>query len=113
MSIKKNFTMQINQPRLAKTIAYYDSLLRRYARRFVHNDGIAAGIVLQVIDRQYELNGLVAGKHLRTALKADVLLCCLLLMQAHLVGNQEYLINSQRPGNITNQTETGKAALLN
>lgn len=105
--------MQMNQPRLAKMITYYEPLLRRYARRFVHNDGIAAGIVLHVIDRQYELNGLVAGKHRRAALKADVLLCCFLSMQAHLVGNQEYLINFQRPINITNQTEADKAASLN
>jgi hypothetical protein len=110
---KKDFTMQKNQPHLAKTIAYYDPLLRRYARRFVHNDGIAAGIVLQVIDRQYELNGLVAGKHLRQALKADVLLYSFLLMQAHLVGNHDYLINSQRHINIINQTDAGKPVSLN
>jgi hypothetical protein len=105
--------MQMNQPRLAKTIAYYDPLLRRYARRFVHNDDIAAGIVLRVIDRQYELNGLVAGRHLRQALKADVLLYSFLLMQAHLVGNHNYLINSQRHINIINQTDAGKPVSLN
>jgi len=110
---KKDFTMQKNQPHLAKTIAYYDPLLRRYARRFVHNDGIAAGIVLQVIDHQYELNGLVAGKHVRQALKADVLLYCSLLMEAHPVGNQENVINPQRPINITHQTDAGKPVSLN
>jgi len=110
---KKNSPCELNQPHLAKTIAYYDRLLRRYARRFVHNDGIAAGIVLQVIDHQYELNGLRAGKHLRQALKADVLVCCFLLMQTHLVGNHDYLINSQRHINIINQTDAGKPVSLN
>lgn len=108
---KKISPCELN-PHLAKTIAYYDRLLRRYARRFVHNDGIAAGIVLQVIDRQYELNGL-AGKHLRQALKADILLYSFLLMQAHLVGNQENIINSQRHTNIINQTDAGKPVSLN
>ena len=110
---KKISPCELNQPHLAKTIAYYDSLLRRYARRFVHNDKIAAGIVLQVIDHQYELNGLVAGKHVRQALKADVLLYCSLLIQAHLVGNQEDVINPQRPINITHQTDAGKPVSLN
>lgn len=105
---KKISPCELNQPPLVNTIAYYDSLLRRYARRFVHNDGIAAGIVLQVIDHQYELNGLVADKHLRQALKMDVLLYSFLLMQAHLVGNHDYLMNSQRHINIINQTDAGK-----
>ena len=110
---KKISPCELNQPHLAKTIAYYDSLLRRYARRFFHNDGIAAGIVLHVIDHQYELNGLVAGKHVRQALKADVLLYCSLLIQAHLVGNQEDVINPQRAINITHQTDAGKPVSLN
>ncbi len=66
---------------LAKTIAYYDPLLLRYARRLVHNEEIADAIVLDVLERQYELNVLVPGKHLRLFLKTDVLNSCLYYLQ--------------------------------
>jgi hypothetical protein len=94
--------MQMNQPRLAKTIAYYDPLLRRYARRFVHNDGIAAGIVLQVIEHQYELNGLVASKHLRQVLKTDVLNRCYYWKQSQ--------IFKQNPAKVHKLNEPGPTA---
>ena len=61
--------MNIDQPHLAKTIAYYDPLLQRYARRLVHDESTAAYIVLQVLECQYELNSLVPSKHLRQVLK--------------------------------------------
>ena len=71
----------INKPRLAETIAYYDPLLQRYARRLVHDEEAAASIVLEVLECQYELNLLVPGKHLRLVLKTDVLNYCFYYMQ--------------------------------
>jgi hypothetical protein len=71
----------INKPRLAETIAYYDPLLQRYARRLVHDEDVAASIVLEVLESQYELNLLVPGKHLRLVLKIDVLNYCFYYMQ--------------------------------
>ena len=66
---------------LARTIAYYDPLLQRYAGRLVHNEDAAAAIVLEVLERQYELNLLVPGKNLRLFLKTDVLNSCLYYLQ--------------------------------
>ena len=73
--------MQVNQPRLAETIAYYDPLLQRYARKLVHDEEAAAAIVMEVLESQYELNLLVPGKHLRLFLKTDVLNYCLYYLQ--------------------------------
>jgi hypothetical protein len=68
--------MQVNQARLVDTIIYYDPLLQRYARLLVHDEEAGAAIVMQVLEKQYELNLLAPGKHLRLALKNDVLTCC-------------------------------------
>lgn len=105
--------MQINQPRLAKSIAYYDPLLRRYARRLIHNDRLAADIVLQVLECQYELNSLVPSKHLRQVLRVDVLNCCFYHMQIKMFDRESSLINCRNHINIVPQTDTGKPPLLN
>ena len=68
--------MQVHQSRLVDTIAYYDPLLQRYARRLVHDEEAGAAIVMQVLEKQYELNLLAPGKHLRLVLKNDVLTYC-------------------------------------
>jgi hypothetical protein len=68
--------MQTNQLRLVKTVAYYDPLLQRYARRVVQDEEAAAHIVMQVLEAQYEINGLVPAEHLRQVLKTDVLNRC-------------------------------------
>lgn len=80
--------MQKDQPHLAKTIAYYDPLLQRYARRLVRDSGIAANIVQEVLDCQYELNSLVPGRHLRQVLKTDVLNYCFYYIQAKMFGRE-------------------------
>jgi len=74
--------MHIDQPLLAKTIAYFDPLLQRYARRLVHDEITAANIVQEVLECQYELNSLVPSKHLRQVLKTDVLNYCYYHIQA-------------------------------
>ena len=68
-------------PHLARTIAYYDPLLQRYALRLVHDEDVAAAIVLEVLERQYELNLLIPGKQLRLFLKTDVLNSCFYYLQ--------------------------------
>jgi DNA-directed RNA polymerase specialized sigma24 family protein len=68
--------MQVKQGRLLEAIKYYDPLLQRYARRLVHDEEMGAAIVKEVLEKQYELNQLAAGKHLRLALKNDVLNYC-------------------------------------
>ena len=105
--------MQINQPRLAQTIEYYEGILRRYARRLIHNETVAAQIVLQVLDCQYELNSLVPSKHLRQVLKADVLNCCYYHMQIKMFGRELSLIDCRNHLNIVPQTDSGKPPFLN
>jgi len=70
------------QPHLRKTVSYYQLLLQRYARRLVLNDTLAANIVQEVLEHQYDLNSLVPSKHLRQVLKTDVLNYCYYHIQA-------------------------------
>ena len=68
--------MNTKSTNLLWTVAYYDRLLQRYARRLVNDATVAADIVKHVLESQYELNGLVPAKHLRQVLKIDVLNRC-------------------------------------
>jgi hypothetical protein len=68
--------MENYQPHLRKTVSYYDLLLQRYARRLVHDEILAANIVQEVLECQYNFNSLVPSKHLRQVLKTDVLNNC-------------------------------------
>ena len=70
------------QPHLRKTVSYYQLLLQRYARRLVLNETLAANIVQEVLEYQYDLNSLVPSKHLRQVLKTDVLNYCYYHIQA-------------------------------
>ena len=74
--------MESYQPHLRKTVSYYDLLLQRYARRLIHDETIAANIVQEVLECQYNLNSLVPSKHLRLVLKTDVLNYCYYHLQA-------------------------------
>jgi len=80
--------MQNYQPHLRETVSYYDLLLQRYARRLVHDEIIAANIVQEVLECQYELNSLVPGTHLRQVLKTDVLNYCYYHIQAKMFSRQ-------------------------
>lgn len=71
-------------PTLINTVAYYDPLLQRYANRFIKNKDAAAEIVQQVLEAQYQMNGLVPAKHLRQVLKTDVLNRCYFWLQAQI-----------------------------
>ena len=68
--------MESYQPHLKETVSYYQLLLQRYARRFVQDELLAAGIVRDVLESQYNINSLVPSKHLRQVLKTDVLNKC-------------------------------------
>jgi hypothetical protein len=66
---------------LVNIVAYYDSLLQRYARRVIQNEEAASVIVQDVLEAQYQINGLVPAKHLRQVLKTDVLNRCYFWLQ--------------------------------
>ena len=74
--------MQTRQITLVNTVAYYDPLLQRYARRIIQNEAAAAIIVQEVLEAQFQINGLVPAKHLRQVLKTDVLNYCYYHIQA-------------------------------
>jgi hypothetical protein len=78
----KNLFMQTRQITLVNTVAYYDPLLQRYARRIIQNEAAAATIVQDVLEAQFQINGLVPTKHLRQVLKTDVLNYCYYHIQA-------------------------------
>lgn len=72
------------QTTLVHIVAYYDLLLQRYARRLIQNEDAAADIVQQVLEAQYQINGLVPAKHLRQVLKTDVLNRCYFWLQSQI-----------------------------
>jgi hypothetical protein len=76
--------METKSPNLLWTVSYYDKLLQRYARRLINDATAAAVIVKDVLERQYDLNGLVPAKHLRQVLKTDVLNRCYYWKQAQI-----------------------------
>ena len=83
---------------LARTIAYYDPLLQRYAGRLVHDEDVSAAIVLEVLERQYELNLLVPEKSLRLFLKTDVLNSCLYYLQLKQAGRKTWKVLGPQRG---------------
>jgi hypothetical protein len=93
--------MQTNSPNLLWVVSYYDKLLQRYARRLVNDAGVAASIVKQVLEAQYDLNGLVPAKHLRQVLKTDVLNRCFYWQQSQIFNKepQQQQFNYWNPGN--------------
>jgi hypothetical protein len=72
------------QTTLVNIVAYYDPLLQRYARRLIQNEDAAADIVQQVLEAQYQINGLVPAKRLRQVLKTDVLNRCYFWLQSQI-----------------------------
>jgi len=80
----KNLFMQNRQITLVNTVAYYDPLLQRYARRIIQNEAAAAIIVQDVLEAQFQINGLVPAKHLRQVLKTDVLNRCFFWLQTQI-----------------------------
>jgi hypothetical protein len=80
----KNLFMETRQLTLINTVAYYDPLLQRYARRVIENEEAAAVIVQDVLEAQFQINRLVPAKHLRQVLKTDVLNRCFFWLQSQI-----------------------------
>jgi DNA-directed RNA polymerase specialized sigma24 family protein len=99
--------MENYQPHLRKTVSYYQLLLQRYARRLVQDDNLAAKIVEEVLESQYNLNSLLPSKHLRQILKTDVLNKCYYHIQSLIFEKAE--INEQLPNYLKTIIETDKA----
>jgi hypothetical protein len=76
--------METKSPNLLWVVSYYDKLLQRYARRVINDAGMAAIIVKEVLETQYDINGLVPAKHLRQVLKTDVLNRCFYWKQSQI-----------------------------
>jgi hypothetical protein len=76
--------MQTHSSTLVNTVAYYDTLLQRYARRLIQNEEAAAVIVQNVLEAQFQINGLVPAKDLRQVLKTDVLNKCFFWLQTQI-----------------------------
>lgn len=74
--------MQNEHQNFLKATSCYAILLQRYARRLVENEAIAAKIVQEVLDCQYDLNAIISSNHLRQVLKTDVLNHCYYYLQA-------------------------------
>lgn len=58
---------------LTQVIKKYDSLLRRFARRLLASEFLAANVVQQVLEEQYTLHGLQPSPQLRDVLKNEVI----------------------------------------
>ncbi|HMJ48246.1 MAG TPA: hypothetical protein VK498_13015 [Ferruginibacter sp.] len=71
----KNSTIK-NTPALTRTIAYYEPLLLRYAGKMIHNEALSAQLVREVLESQYNVDGLTFSKNLRQALKSRLLALC-------------------------------------
>jgi len=99
--------MENYQPHLRKTVSYYQLLLQRYARRLVQDDNLAAKIVEEVLESQYNINSLLPSKHLRQILKTDVLNKCYYHIQSLIFEKAE--INEQLPNYLKTIIETDKA----
>jgi len=75
--------MKTNKPNLLRVVAYYDPLLQRYARRLTGDAAASAMIVQEVLEEQYDLNGLVPVKYLREGLKTEVRNRCFYRQQSN------------------------------
>lgn len=63
-------------PTLLNTIVYYEPLLQRYARRIIKDAEVAASLVMEVLEDQYEIDKLAPSPRLRKILKTDLLNRC-------------------------------------
>ena len=94
--------METNKPNLLWIASYYGNLLQRYARLLIHDAEIAAIIVKEVMEAQYDLNGLAPSKHLRQVLKTEVLSRCYYWKQSQ--------IGNRYPVKVRELNEPGPAA---
>ncbi len=68
--------MKPTQPTLAHTIAYYEPLLQRYARRIIKDAEGAESLALEVLEDQYKIDKLAPSTRLRKILRIDLLNRC-------------------------------------
>ena len=68
--------METIKPISGLTISYFKPLLLRYARRLIHDATVAEQLVKQVLEDQYEIDGLAPSPRLRQILKTDLLNRC-------------------------------------
>ena len=68
--------MNATNPTLLNTIAYYEPLLQRYARRIIKDAEVAANLVIGVLEDQYKIDELAPSPRLRKILKTDLLHRC-------------------------------------
>jgi hypothetical protein len=73
----------------------------------VQDDNLAAKIVEEVLESQYNINSLLPSKHLRQILKTDVLNKCYYHIQSLIFEKAE--INEQLPNYLKTIIETDKA----
>lgn len=105
--------MENYQPHLRKTVSYYQLLLQRYARRLVRNETLAANIVQEVLECQYDLNSLVPSKHLRQVLKTDVLNYCYYHIQAQMFDRPAIKVPLRNQLKTLVKTDEAKNPLVN
>ena len=105
--------MQNEHQNFLKATSCYAILLQRYARRLVEDDTVAAKIVQEVLDCQYDLNALMPSKHLREVLKTDVLNHCYYYLQAKIFDRPLIKVHDFSHLHETPETAKNKKPLLN
>jgi len=68
--------METNKPILSASVACYEPLLKRYARRLIHDEALSEKLVKQVLEDQYNIDKLNPSPRLRQILKTDLLNRC-------------------------------------
>ena len=92
--------MQNISPSASKIIAYYYPLLMRYATMITGDQNESEKIARNVLEEQYEINGLAPSKLLRVVLKTDVLNRAFYFKQQQIFNRPKirtYFINSLPP----------------
>ena len=105
--------MQNDQQHFIKEASCYSILLQRYARRLVQDETVAAKIVQEVLECQYDLNALVPSEHLRQVLKTDVLNNCYYHIQAKIFDRPLIKISDFSHLGETHNSENNKNPLFN
>jgi hypothetical protein len=100
--------MENCQAYLREAVSYYQPLLERFARRLVEDDNLAANIVQEVLESQYNLNSLVPSKHLRQVLKTDVLNYCYYHIQAKIFDRPPIKVPLRNHLKTTSQTDVNE-----
>ena len=63
-------------PKLAISISFYYPLLQKVALKLTENEEIASFLAQEVLEAQYEINGLIPSEFLSIFLKSDLIARC-------------------------------------